>query len=149
LNIRWIVWYAISLHSVWGLVLLNNESAGWVTAISGLAAFFGSHGLGWIFLATAGISAWAVLRGGKGGVILLIPQQVVLTLAAISAIGAMETSAFADGVIRPRAFLIADQAPAVLAALWHGCAMLDHWKRGVGIHGEGAAERERERKKEV
>ena len=56
--------------------------------------------------------------------VFLIPQQSLLLVSAAGAITAMVLSQFADGVVRPRAFIAADQMHIVLAALGHGAAIV-------------------------
>jgi hypothetical protein len=59
-------------------------------------------------------------------VILLLPQQVILMMSAAGAVEAMWLAQFADGVLRPRAFIAADQMYSVLAAIGHTMAITAH-----------------------
>ncbi len=54
-------------------------------------------------------------------------------ISAVGALGAMITGMFADGVVRPHEFIIADQVPAVLLALMTVLALMERyaWKQDV------------------
>jgi hypothetical protein len=55
---------------------------------------------------------------------LMVPQQFLLFISAGGAIQAMVEGQFADGTIRSVYFLLADQSPAVLAAIGHTLAIV-------------------------
>lgn len=57
------------------------------------------------------------------GLFFLLPQQLVLICAAFGAVQCMITGTFADGVVRSTPFLVADQSPAVIAAVLHTLAV--------------------------
>ncbi len=59
-------------------------------------------------------------------VVLLLPQQILLMMGVSGAIEAIWLSQFADGVLRPRAFIAADQINSVLAAIGHTVAIISH-----------------------
>lgn len=54
---------------------------------------------------------------------LIIWQHIILWVSATGALHAMYIGQFADGVTRPRGFLIVDQSPVVLIALAHAVAI--------------------------
>lgn len=117
----WIIWYAICLHWLWGVLLLSSPTPLEITAIAasahlGLAS--ASH-LGILYLTVAFLALLGLAAPRGINVIMLIPQQIILVISAFGAIRAMALGTFADGVLRPVPFLIADQAPAVLAAFFH------------------------------
>jgi hypothetical protein len=62
-------------------------------------------------------------------VLLLIPQQILLLLSATGAFEAMWLGQFADGVVRPNAFIVADQIGGVLLAVGHTVAIIAHARR--------------------
>lgn len=75
-------------------------------------------------LATAGLiieTTWAAL--------LFIPQQLILMASASGSIDAMWLGQFADGVLRPHAFIAADQIYAVIIATGHTIAVVFHAMR--------------------
>jgi hypothetical protein len=122
-----IVLYAVILHYVWAASLLANPGAGAATSLSGLAWLFGPKPLAIILFAVATMSlvfvAFASVRGIPS-VLFALPQQVVLLLSAWTSLTAMWRGEFADGVSRPVAFIVADQAPAVIAAALHAVALV-------------------------
>lgn len=118
---KWIIWYAIVMHWIWGITLLFSRDPLAITTISSLIAsgfVTAPHAaimyLSIAFLALIGMAAPKVV-----GVLLLIPQQIVLIISAVGAFRAMMTGVFPDGAIRSHSFLVADQIPAVLAAIFH------------------------------
>jgi len=70
-------------------------------------------------------------RYGFWGLTLALPQQFILMESLIGAVIAISTSSFADGVIRPRLFIAADQVPAILAAILHTMAIVNLHINGV------------------
>lgn len=122
----WIVWYAICLHWIWGATLLSTSVPLGVTAISTVVhlGIVSGHMAGVFFLLVASVAAIGACAPKPIGAIFLVPQTFVLWLAAYGALNAMFLGSFADGVIRPVSFLITDQAPAVLAAVFHTLAVI-------------------------
>jgi hypothetical protein len=126
---QWMIWYAIILHWVWGVVLLTSPTALGVTAISTIVSLgiASSAGAGLLYITVASLSIIGVTAARNLGAIFLIPQTALLWLAAWGAIQAMVTGTFADGVVRDSFFLIADQSPAVVAAFFHTIGVLDNF----------------------
>jgi hypothetical protein len=130
-----IIWYAIILHLVWAAMLYYDDSVRGVTAVHELSTHLPYP---WTKVTLAGVALLAMAglySHGLIAVVLMLPQQGVLFLGAFGAIEAMYTGIFPDGVLRPHAFLIADQMPAVLAAIGHTIAVVDNenmreWKAG-------------------
>jgi len=133
----WIIYYCCCLHLVWGLILLFNTSALNITAIHSMTSFFGldNHiALGIVcilFGIAAFVGAFERFKNTSLGLAMMTPQQFILMESAIGAIMAISHSCFADGVIRDRAFIGADQAPAILVALFHTCAIIDFHLKDV------------------
>jgi hypothetical protein len=122
-----IVLYAVVLHYVWGASLIANPGSGAATSLAGLAWLFGPKPLAIILFAVASMSlvfvAFESVRGIPS-VLFALPQQAVLLMSAWAALTAMWSGEFADGVSRPVAFIVADQAPAVIAAALHAVAIV-------------------------
>ena len=116
-------------------MILADERALYVTALSGLGQRFGGpYPLAAVLFVVAILATIALFVARKspvGTLLLLLPQQCVLVLSAGGAVDAMVLSQFADGVVRPRAFLMADQFPIVLATVMHTVAILDHYADAV------------------
>ena len=123
-----IILYAVALHLSWGVLLLLNESAGWATAVHSVLVWIGSEYATAAVMFAVAIAAVAGLHRRLAhslwGVGLMLPQQAVLFMSAVGAIQAMALSSFADGVVRPNPFIIADQLPAVLIAILHTIGIL-------------------------
>lgn len=124
------VLYAIALHVAWAVILIFDDSALSVNAINALhryisftplliAVIFGAAAMALIGLFTT--LPWIL--------IFLIPQQALLMMSAAGAIESMWLGQFADGVLRPHAFIAADQIYSVLAAIGHTVAIIAHARR--------------------
>ena len=132
---HWIIWYAVAMHALWALALLMDARAAMCTGVHSLAALFRDRWLlTLVLLAASGATIWGHFHQ-VSRVWLCIPQQFLLMVTALGAVGAIMRQSFADGVPRPAAFIFADQLPAVLAAVFHTLALLDmggaSWNRLV------------------
>ncbi len=75
------------------------------------------------FTATAAaLGFWA--RQRIGTLLSLLPQQLMLYVSAGGAAQAIYHARFADGVERTQAFLVVDQIPLVLVAIFHTWAII-------------------------
>lgn len=120
-----IVVYACMVHYVFATALLMDSSAVGITAISSVVGLVGSDLLAaGCFLCVGSLAILGLGASGRIGLILMAPQQFILIVSAGGAINAMITGRFADGVVRPHWFLIADQSPAVAAAIAHTIALV-------------------------
>jgi hypothetical protein len=131
---NWIIWYAVVLHVTWGCLLLASSLPYGATA---LHVFGGlpSQAMAGILFAASGLAAWGVTRRqpSLGSLAALLPQQVLLTLSAYAAVLAVITAQYLDGVTRPRMFILADQAPAIIALVLHTAAVLEMHARRPAI----------------
>ena len=112
-------------------MLLTSNSPMDVTAIStvksiGLAS---SSFMGLFYLLVAVSGLLGVLNKRKEGLIFVLPQSFLLIVSAFGAAQAMVSGMFADGIIRPVAFLVVDQSPAIIAAILHSMNVLDLYFR--------------------
>lgn len=124
------VLFAITLHLTWAATLLIDSSATSATAVNALFRFITLPLLLVAIIATAALLALiAMVTRSQWTLLLLLPQQVLLMMSAAGAIEAVWTAQFADGVIRPRAFIAADQLYSVLAAVWHTVAIVAYTLR--------------------
>lgn len=121
---RLIIWYAICLHCLWAVLLLWNGAAMGATPVHVYTAV-----PRWLFIAVlltaSGLAVYGVTgrRRSRLALVALLPQQALLTISAAASVGAVAVSHYGDGVIRPRAFILADQAPVILAMLLHTAAV--------------------------
>jgi hypothetical protein len=123
-SVSLMVLYAVVLHLVWAAMLLVDNQVSAVTAIASLRYVFPFPFavLVMIWCALSAFSAFYV-RNGYWAAGLMVPQQFLLFISAGGAIQAMVEGQFADGTIRSAYFLVADQSPAVLAAIGHTLAI--------------------------
>jgi hypothetical protein len=143
-TISLMVLYAVSLHLVWAVILVFDSSAINATAVNAL--YRAVELLGWpeadsvllltVLVCSVALCALVALTLHHTGrarawiLLLLVPQQAVLFISAAGAIDAIWNAQFADGVIRDRGFIAADQFYSILAALWHTLAIIRQALRG-------------------
>lgn len=122
----WIIWYAVLLHTLWACLLLASGRPYGATSLHVYSAVPRLLMAG-ILLAASVLAAWAVTRRQPSWQTLaaLLPQQAILTLSAFAAVAAVAMAHYGDGVIRPRAFILADQAPVILAFVLHTAAVIE------------------------
>jgi len=130
----WIIWYAVVLHTVWGCLLLRSPAAYGATALH----VFNDLPRGLMagaLLSAAGLAVWAITRRQPSlkSLAALLPQQALLTLSAYAAVAAVFVAHYGDGVPRPPLFILADQAPAIIAFVLHTAAVIEmHARRPDG-----------------
>jgi hypothetical protein len=124
------VLYAITLHLFWSVLIYFDESTMDATAVAALHSWLPNQvALSFVVAAAALCAIVGLFTRTPLIVLFLIPQQLVLMASASGAIEAIWLSQFADGVVRSRAFLAADQCYSILAALGHTIAIVAHARR--------------------
>lgn len=119
------VLYAVTLHVWWAFLILLDKSALGATGPAALGQWVHSPTLlAAVIAGAAGLAAIAMFTHRPWVLLFLVPQQMLLMAVAAGAVEAMWLGQFADGVLRPRAFIAADQAPSVLGAIGHTIAMI-------------------------
>lgn len=119
--------YAVALHLAWATILQFEPQAVHATAVNALYRYIESVPvLSLVIAAAASLAFFAILSYRPWTLVLLLPQQVLLMMSAAGAIEAMWTAQFADGILRPRGFIAADQLYSVLAAIGHTWAIIRH-----------------------
>ena len=124
---NFIIILAIIMHFLWGLCLILSPVAIHTTGIDIVLQAFPNHYIaGLIFSIIAGCSFLSILRNKIDwiGVLLLIPQQILLIISAGGALNNIFLGHFADGVVRSRYFIFADQLPAILITIFYTLAIL-------------------------
>lgn len=98
-----------------------------VTAVFWLSNFFINRFVlaAWLIGIAIAATSSLVWPDRRRGLLELLPQQFTLMMSAGGAIVCIWAGHFADGVIRPSAFLLVDQIPAVLIALMHSGAIVE------------------------
>lgn len=126
------VLFAIALHIWWAAILIFDSSALHVNAIDALYRYISSLPLLIAVIICAATMATVGLFTKIPWVLFfLIPQQALLMMSAAGAVESIYLGQFADGVLRPRAFIAADQFYSVLAACGHTIAIIAHARRTV------------------
>jgi len=122
----WIIWFAILLHTLWACLLLASNKPYGATPLHVYSSVPRLVMAGALLIASA-LAAWAVTRRQPSWQTLaaLLPQQAILTVSAVGAAAAVAAAHYGDGVIRPREFILADQAPVILAFVLHTAAVVE------------------------
>lgn len=119
-----IITYAIVLHWLWAICLMFDSAAGNATSVHTLLHFMTETGAIATYIGVALLSFIGLFYDrGLMKVLCLLPQQFLMMVSAGGALYAMYLGQFADGVQRSHAFIIADQSPAVIAAILHTVAI--------------------------
>lgn len=124
--------YAVALHLSWAIILLIDGSATNATAVHALHRYIALPLLPPVIAGAALFAVWGMISNSPWTLVLLLPQQILLMMSAAGAVEAIWLSQFADGVIRARAFIAADQLYSVLAAIGHTLAIIAHARRKTG-----------------
>lgn len=122
---NFIILYAVLLHLFWGISMLADPSANMISGVAGVKSLIGAAAAPYVFIAAALLGLQATIGEPRiWKAYIGVPQQFLLVLSSVGAIGCMIKGAFADNVIRPHAFLIADQSPVLIVAALHIAALL-------------------------
>ena len=117
-----VVCCAVSMHLTWGVLsFISPESSRATTASA-----FGWHPyLTGALMLVVGVTAFVGLfvNYRLWTIALTIPQQLVLAFSADAAITAVLHGQYADGVVRPWAFILSDQCLPIYLCLWHAVAI--------------------------
>lgn len=121
-----IICYAICIHFVWALGMFLDPDSAHATAPALVLYVVQSPLLGSVLLFLVAGAAFAGLMERRRVIsaLLMLPQQFMLTLAALGAVRAIVIGQFADGTIRSHWFIAVDQIPAVSAVVFHTIAIL-------------------------
>jgi hypothetical protein len=131
-----IIWCAVGLHVLWGCLLLVN---GKVLGTTALHAFADVPRLvtAAVLLVAAAMAAFGAARNEHRwlSLTMLLPQQGILSISALSAVIAVIHSQYGDGVPRPWYFILADQAPVILTMMLHTIAVVQLHMTGRPVNG--------------
>jgi len=120
---RFIFFLAITLHLTWAVLLLSDASPAGTTPISQTATIFGRYWTAAVF-AVVGLAALYALWRDNANPFWLIPQTAILGAATAGGLAAVASGQYADGTARPWQFILADQLPTILLALFHLIAVI-------------------------
>lgn len=121
LHQKWAVWLASTLHIAWAALILVDVAATDATPVHILlVVFYNQFVVAGILTVTALLPLYIRFRPPDYGYILcLVPQQTVLLISAFGSAVAAATGTYADGVLRPQAFILADQMLPILVASFY------------------------------
>jgi hypothetical protein len=122
----WIIWYAVALHALWGALLLADPAAGGATPLAIYRAL-PRDAVGALLVVVAALAAYGAINAlGNPTMTLLamLPQQGMLSVSAMASAVAVARGRYGDGVVRPRLFITADQAPVILTMVLHTVAII-------------------------
>jgi hypothetical protein len=136
-----LVLFVSLMHILWGILLFANGGALHIAATSTLLQVVG-EGHYWLRASAyiiAGLMPSVLLwrPGSVVGLASVLPQQILIIMSGISAVVAITTGHYADGVIRPPLFIAMDQGIYIIAALLHALETVDRFaERGSDGHGQ-------------
>lgn len=113
----WMIFYCCALQWFWGISLVfagGSKIAAW-----DLFGELPDRILGFVFIFVAILAFWGLLSKNCFSWLLMIPQQVILAVCAMSAIRLSIEGHYADWVYRPSLFILRDQVWAILLAFFH------------------------------
>lgn len=118
---NWTTGLVSSLYTIWGVGLVSGLPIELITPINAnITDIMGDpFTLGCIMLVSALLAQGGHLFKGELDFMWLLPQQVLLSSSAFSAILSSSQGHYPDGTIKPPVFILADQLPMVILALVH------------------------------
>lgn len=127
---KYIIIYASLLHIAWGVLLMIDPAAAGATPVSIITKVCGGPWRTAFVLIVTSVAAatFPFVRGQISNAalsLMLIPQQALLLVSAGGGIYATVVQHYADGVIRPWAFILSDQLTVILTAVLYTVAVLE------------------------
>jgi len=115
-----IILYVMMLHLAWAACIVFDAQALNATPLSPLGHAFGSlTTIVSVLICVSVLSIAGLFPPTPSTVLMLMPQQGLLVISASSSVLAAMSESYADGVLRPVAFIAADQAAIILIAIVH------------------------------
>jgi len=123
----WMLIYGIGLYLFWGIVLLFSPEAMGITVMGIFQQNNVSHYVVSMLFLGAGLLTFIslFLKNTLATVLLCFPQQFLLMINAASCLLCIFAGKYADGVVRPVSFILADQFPFVFAGVIHSVVLID------------------------
>jgi hypothetical protein len=123
---KWIVFYAIAVHLLWGVVGLISGEIPKTAPTYGVASGLAEH-LGGLFYIIVGLMAIAAayVKGFLNSLALVLPQQVVLLSSGFGSLICVIRGRYADGYSASPEFILVDQAANILVGVFHTLALLE------------------------
>jgi len=138
------IWTIILLHIAWGIFLFLNGAPLYTTSIDGIVRFFHPYQFSAAVLIFAGLCGILGVRlfekNPSISLALFTPMQFLLLLSELTVLQAIWKAHFADGVIRSRYFIAADQVYIlIIGALFTYCIFINYnglkklWNTSTGL----------------
>jgi hypothetical protein len=126
---KWVILAASLLHIAWAVLLLVDERAGASTPLHIVVVICGGRYRAAVVLCLVAVAALAfpfiqIPVSNLAVTLMLLPQQIVLLMSAGAGVRAALYSHYADGVIRPQAFILSDQMAMLALALLYVVTVL-------------------------
>src|SRR5262249_38743661 len=120
-----IIMLATMQQMVTAISILWDSEARFSTSVHVLSVSMSEHAIPPLLILAAALAIGGFFTVKKiTNIMCLLPQQLLLFLSAGSSTKAIIDGHFADGVIRSHAFLLSDQSPAILIAMFHAWAIM-------------------------
>ncbi|HSE46532.1 MAG TPA: hypothetical protein VLA89_14505 [Gemmatimonadales bacterium] len=115
----WImIFYTSTLHSVWALMIFTAQETLHTTPMWGLTLLIDQPRV--LAATLIACAALAVVGGSFSrevkGLVMMLPQQMLLLASVMGILKAVAAGAYADGIVRSSLFILADQVPLLLIA---------------------------------
>lgn len=125
---RPVLWMATGLHAAWGCMLVLDPPTGKISPLFPFANRY-TGAIALVFLASAVMSGVALMVDYEKGPSLgtffaLLPQMSLLIASAISVSYFACVGHYGDGVPRDHLFILADQFPEILLAIFYPLGLL-------------------------
>jgi len=134
----WALWYAMILHTVWGVgILIGGRAAVMSTPAHAVSVLFPNSRLLAFILFGASVLAAVALGVGEPVEnrvvwgLLLGPQAALMLVSGFGGIQAAWAHQYADGTVRPFWFIFTDQAPIIVGAFVHSCSVVNYFGSGL------------------
>ena len=126
-----ILWAAVAQHFTWALALCFSPDPCKVTSIAGICTSGGRWGAVALFSLVSTLAVCGLVRPRQTprGMLLMLPQQVLLMWSAAVAAWCIGNGQFADGAVYSRAFIGTDQELHIVLAALHTIAVLEFHAR--------------------
>jgi hypothetical protein len=118
------IWGAIVVHIIQAIVMMVTSKANGATDISALLEMIPYDYVPSVLIGASGMAFIAMLKlsfSWYTRLILLIPQQALITIAVFGIIAAVINGSYADGTIKPGVHIFVDQVWLITYAFIHLC----------------------------
>jgi hypothetical protein len=131
---NWIVFSAICVHGIWGVLLLFSAQPLSTTPMGELRRIGQYQSASVYLFACVCAVCPLVVHGWERtftGLLCLLPQQFLMMLSAFTAIYCVMRGSYFDGVPRAWSFILADQLWSIVGMTCHTFSLLDWfwWSR--------------------